>query len=207
MRKIEGTAEDFANITWPANANATLVLSLTAVVGSVVGIPANLAVLYLSFFSSNIVGDYKYFIANLALCDLSYCLSTIFQCAVHLHHRFGYVPMDVTTCSWQTLVAYTAGLCLGFAMPLSSINRFAAIVLDKDWFSDKRPVILLCLTSYIPIIHQILSSLFAPYVVYYPYCNYTWYVPYSIEPLFAYVIAIVYPTIIFCNYRIHRVLM
>jgi hypothetical protein len=207
MREIAGTMEDFANKTWPANANATLSLSLTAFISCSIGVPANILVICLSLFSSKIQGEYKYFIANLAFCDLSYCLSCLFQCVFHLYHRFGNVPMNVTRCNWQTFLPYTTGLCTGFAIPLASINRYVVIVLDKDyWFEKKRTVLLLCLTAYIPVSYMVISFLFSPYVVYFPYCNYTSYIPFGIEPFFAYVIAIVYPTIIFCNYRLYRVL-
>jgi hypothetical protein len=62
------------------------------------------------------------------------------------------------------------------------------------------------LSSYIPILVQIFTALFAPFVIFYPFYNYIYYMPYALELQFAYIGIIVYPTIIFCNYRIYCVL-
>ena len=39
------------------------------IITATLGAPANLFVLYLSFFSPLVSGDFKYFLANLAICD------------------------------------------------------------------------------------------------------------------------------------------
>jgi hypothetical protein len=206
MREIAGTRKEFANISWPVNEQETFGLLLQTMISCPIGIPVNLLVLFISFRCSKIDGDYKYFLANLSMCDLLYLLSTLFVSCYHLYHRLLNIPMNAVQCSVETIFGYTAGLCVGFAIPLASINRYFMIVRNaENWFTKKR-IIIICLTAYIPFIYPVTIFLFAPYTVAYYRCRYTLYIPFLIEAFFAYVIVIVYPTIMFCNFMIYRVL-
>lgn len=98
MRVAEGSVADFANITWPANANATLSFAFETGLSTLGGIPLNLFVLYLTFRSSLIAGNYKYFLANLAFCDLVASLLNILQLSYHLYSLIYEIPLNITKC-------------------------------------------------------------------------------------------------------------
>uniref|UniRef100_A0A914VUM8 G-protein coupled receptors family 1 profile domain-containing protein n=1 Tax=Plectus sambesii TaxID=2011161 RepID=A0A914VUM8_9BILA len=112
MRNIEDLASNYANKTWPANPNATLGFTLFSVVSGAFGIPTNLMVLLLSIFSSKINGNYKYFVANLALLDLIFCFSEVGVMAFHVYHRFADVPFTATKCSMITAIPYGIGMSM-----------------------------------------------------------------------------------------------
>jgi hypothetical protein len=138
MRKSLGPLADFANVTWPANPNGTLSIILEVFFTSLGGIPANLLVLYLSFFGKGIVGNYKYFLANLAVCDLLSCLATIFQLCVHLYHLLGGIPFNTTTYYIQLFPEWCFGFCAAATLPFASINRYFVICRNQnEWFTRK----------------------------------------------------------------------
>lgn len=206
MREIAGLRSDYVNVTWPAYPNSTFLTVSSAIVCSTFGVPANLLVLLLSFSSAEIIGNYKYFIANLAFFDLVYCFGAIFQAASQAYYYFVNVSMNTVSCTLQVVFAYTGGLSLGCALPLTSLNRYLVIVKDKDEWFTRKVVVLICMTALLPFFYPIIVFLFAPYVVDDPMCSYTLYIPFSIEPFFVYVIAFCYPLLMFCNYKLYRVL-
>jgi hypothetical protein len=126
MREAVGTAVEFANITWPANANVTFPMAIDFLITNIGGVPANLLVLYISFFSPLVSGEYKYFLANLAFCDLSYCLSSIFAWTYHMVHYLYDIPMNATRCTVQTVFPYMSGFCMSMAIPLSILFLYVA---------------------------------------------------------------------------------
>uniref|UniRef100_A0A914XTE4 G-protein coupled receptors family 1 profile domain-containing protein n=1 Tax=Plectus sambesii TaxID=2011161 RepID=A0A914XTE4_9BILA len=205
MRVAAGSVNDFANVTWPANANATLSLSLFFGVASFGGIPANLLVIYVSFRSSLVTGNYKYFLANLAICDLAACFANMFQFFYHLYHLLCEVPLDITKCHVQTAFPYTFGFCMVAALPLASINRYCVICRDLEAWFTKRKILLLCLTAYFPLLYPIIDFLFAPQAVYYTnLCTYTLFTPFNPEWIFFVLGIYVYPSLIFSNMGVYK---
>ena len=90
------------------------------------GIISNILVLVISFYPRNaITGDYKYFLANLNLCDLFYGLAQLFQ-GFHMVHW-------VKPVSNTILCKLTGGLelwgetMLILTLPFVSLNRYIKI--------------------------------------------------------------------------------
>lgn len=166
FRPILNTSAEYANFHFPAVHEATLPgmmdMSLVIISG---GILANLFILYLSFFNPLVTGNFKYFMANLAFCDLCYSLSVCFATFSLMYHDFMNVPYTATTC-YATIVfpIVFSGCMLGFAIPLTAANRYVVIVMGReDWFTNRR-MFLLCICSYLPLICPLIDFLFAPYV-------------------------------------------
>jgi hypothetical protein len=183
FRPIINTSADYANFHFPAQHQTTLAvileLCLILLCG---GIPANLFVIYLSFCSPIIMGNFKYIMANVAISDLCCNLSRCFGACYHMYYDFMNVPYTATTCYARVVFNYAFSLCLfGFALPLTAINRYVVIVLERnDWFTKKR-VFLLCICTYLPLIVPLIDFLFAPYVTTYNDCDFVLYTPYTIE--------------------------
>jgi hypothetical protein len=204
MRQSVGSIADFENVTWPANTNVTLALSLAAITSSF-GIPANLLVLYISFYSELVVGNYKYFLANLAVTDLFDCFSTIYQLLFHLYHLHYNVPLNISRCYYMVIPAYMFGFIMGFALPLASINRYCVICLDKEeWFTSKK-IAMLCALAYFPILFPIIDFLFAYEVVAYcDICAYNYFTPFNPEWIVILLVICSLPTLIFCNLKMYK---
>jgi hypothetical protein len=206
MRQPVGDVAEFSNLSWPSNSNLTLAMSLDILFSCPIGIPANFIVIYLSFFSSHINGEFKYFIGNLAVCDLLFCFTLLFQSMFHIYHRAWNLPMTLMKCTIQSGLTYGAGPTAGFALPLATINRYLVVVQSKDeWFS-RRNILLMCMTSYIPMLLPVIVLAFATQVIDYPYCGFALYVPWVIESSLAITIVVAYPIVMFCNFSLFRVL-
>jgi hypothetical protein len=206
MDKVVGSAVAYKNITWPADNNATLTLFLHTFASFAFGIPTSLFVLLVSFFSSKIEGNYKYFIANSAFFDLGYCTAQVFVLCFHLYHIYFNVPMNAVKCTILSFAPNTTGMCLCFAIPLTSVNRYFVIVKGKEKWFTKKLIVLICMTALFPILYPIKTFLFARYITICPYCQYSLYIPYSLDIFLIYIIFVSYTALIFCNYSIYRVL-
>jgi hypothetical protein len=183
FRPILNTSAEYANFHFPANHETTLpyIMNLSSVIFSG-AIMANLFILYLSFFSPLLTGNFKYFIANLALCDLGLNLSVCFGACSQMYHDFLNVPFTASTCYATMVFAYAFAACIfGFALPLTAANRYVVIVmLSNDWFTNRR-VFMLCICCYLPLIVPLIDFLFAPYVTNYVDCDFIPYTPYTAE--------------------------
>uniref|UniRef100_A0A914VG82 G-protein coupled receptors family 1 profile domain-containing protein n=1 Tax=Plectus sambesii TaxID=2011161 RepID=A0A914VG82_9BILA len=204
MRKAAGTFAEFSNISWPANPNITLPITLDFLISNIGGVPANLLVLYISFFNPLVTGHYKYFLANLALCDLSYCFSALFSWAFHIVHYLADIPMNATKCSLQTIFPYMFGFCMVTAIPLASISQFIVLVRGKNTWLTRNRAISMCCIAYLPAIWPLMEFTMAPYVVQYSRCNYSLYIPFMPEIILFFLLAYFGPTLIFCNVSIYR---
>jgi hypothetical protein len=205
MRQSVGSIADFENVTWPVNTNVTLALSLSAITSSVGGIPANLLVLYISFYSKLVVGNYKYFLANLAVTDLFNCFTTIYQLLFHLYHLHYDVPLNISRCYYMVFPAYMFGFYMSASLPLASINRYCVICLDKEeWFTTKR-IAMLCALACFPILFPIIDFLFAYEVVAYcDFCAYNYFTPFNPEWIIIVLGIYVCPSLIFCNLKVYK---
>ena len=183
FRPILNTSAEYANFHFPAQQQLTypsiLYLICHILSGSIV---PNLFVLYLSFFSPLLTGNFKYFIANLALCDLCLDFTLCFEAYSQIYHDFMNVPYTATTCYAKEIFIYAFCMCeMGFALPLIAVNRYVVIVMQhNDWFT-KRRVFLLCVCSYLPLTWPLVDFLFAPYVTDYMDCDFIIYTPYIME--------------------------
>src|ERR1700679_4042421 len=63
----------------------TNIIYLQIYMGFAVGIPLNLLVMYISFINNEIKENYKYFLGNLALCDILLLCSLVLSNFVHLY--------------------------------------------------------------------------------------------------------------------------
>jgi hypothetical protein len=183
FRPILNISAEYANFHFPAQHQTTYPLIMYLILHILSGsILPNLFVLYLSFFSPLITGNFKYFIANFALCDLCFTLSMYFEACSQIYHEFMNVPYTATTCYAKAVFPYAFALCeLGFALPLIAANRYVVIVIQhNDWFT-KRRVFLLCVCSYLPLTWPLVDFLFAPYVTDYLDCDFIIYTPYIAE--------------------------
>ncbi len=163
---IVNTSAEYANFKFPASHELTIPFTILAIVIICSGgILANLFVLYLSFFSPSVIGNFKYFIANLALCDLCFNLSLIFAAFFQLYHDLMNVPYTATTFYVQLMFPWVMMYVSLFAVTLTAANRYVVIVLGRnDWFTVRR-VSLLCVCSYLPLTIALVDFLFPPYVV------------------------------------------
>ncbi len=163
---ISNTSAEYANYLFPAPHEFTLplIMDMTLIIFSG-GILANLFVLYLSFFSPLVIGNFKYFTANLAFSDLCLNLAMCFTTLSQMYHDFMNVPYTATT-FYATIafpLVFIISVC--FSMTLTAANRYIVIVMGRnDWFT-KRRVFLLCICSYLSLIVPPIFFLFAPYVV------------------------------------------
>ena len=183
FRPILNTSSEYANFHFPAQHQATLpqimMLSLAIFSG---GILANLLVLYLSFFSPLVVGNFKYFMANLAFCDLCYILSVCFEACSQMYHEFMNVPFSATTCYASIIFQFVFSACMmGFALPLTAANRYIVIVMRRENWLTNRRVFMLCVCSYLPLTWPLIDFFFAPYVTDYLDCDFIIYTPYILE--------------------------
>jgi hypothetical protein len=183
FRPILNTSAEYANFHFPAQHLTTypfiLYLSCHILSGSIL---PNLFIIYLSIFSPLLNGHFKYFMANLALCDLCFNLSMLFAASSQIYHDFLNVPFTATTCYARSAFPYAFGLCeMGFALPLIAANRYVVIVMQRnDWFTNRR-VFLLCICCYLPLIIPLVDFLFAPYVTDFMDCDFIIYTPYIVE--------------------------
>jgi hypothetical protein len=180
FRPILNTSAEYANFTFPAQHQATLPfimgMGFYILSGAIV---ANLFVIYLSFYSPLITGKFKYFMANVALCDLCLNLSVCFEACSQMYHDFMNVPYTATTCYVKGIFPYAfSGCMMGFALPLTAVSRYIVIVMRcEDWLTKPR-VFLLCACSYLPLTWPLVDLLFAPYVTNYLDCDFILYTPY-----------------------------
>ncbi len=182
FRPILNTSAEYANFHFPAQHETTLphmmLMSLHIFTGAIV---ANIFVLYLSFFSPLVTGNFKYFMTNVALCDLCIILSVCFETCAQMYHDFMNVPYTATSCYARIVfpIAFSAWMC--FALPLIAVNRYVVIVMQRnDWFTNRR-VFLLCVCCYLPLTIPLVDFLFAPYVTNYFDCDFIIYTPYILE--------------------------
>jgi hypothetical protein len=182
FRPILNTSAEYANFHFPAQHEATLPymmeMSLYIFTGAFV---ANLFVIYLSFFSPLITGNFKYFMGNVAFCDLCIILSVCYETCAQMYHDFMNVPYTATSCYARMVFPIAFAACMCIALPLTAVNRYVVIVLGRDdWFTN-RSVFLLCVGSYLPLIGPLTDFLFAPYVTNFIDCDFILYTPYIDE--------------------------
>ena len=180
---ILNTSAEYANFHFPIPHEVTFpVIMDTSLIIFSGSILANLFVLYLSFFSPLVTGNFKYFMANLALCDLCFNLSVCFEACSQMYHDFMNVPFTATTCYARGVFPFAFAACMMcFALPLIAANGYVVIVMRcEDWFTNRR-VFLLCMCSYLPLTVPLVDFLFAPYVTNYFDCDFILYTPYIIE--------------------------
>jgi hypothetical protein len=182
FRPILNTSAEYANFYFPAQHETTLPYMMGMIFYIFTGaIVANLFVIYLSFFSPLVTGNFKYFMANVALCDLCGILSVCFETCAQMYHDFMNVPYTATSCYARIIFPLAFAACMCFALPLVAVNRYVVIVMQRnDWFT-KRRVFLLCVCSYLPLIGPLIDLLFAPYVTDYIDCDFILYTPYIYE--------------------------
>jgi hypothetical protein len=163
---IVNTSAEFANVYFTVSHELTIPLIILAcVIIFSGGILANLFVLYLSFFSPLVTGSFKYFMGNLAFCDLCFNLSLIFAAFFQLYHDLMNVPYTAKTMSIPIMLPWVMIYCIFLAATLTNINRYVVIVMGRnDWFT-KRRVFLLCVCSYLPVTMALVDFLFASYVI------------------------------------------
>jgi hypothetical protein len=183
FRPILNTSAEYANFHFPAQHQFTLpvIMDMSLVIFSG-GILSNLFVLYLSFCSPLVIGHAKYFVANLALCDLCFNLSICCAACSQMYHDFMNVSYTAATCYASYVFPFAFGACMmGFALPLTAANRYIVIVMRReDWITNRR-VFLLCVCSYLPLTWLLVDFLFAPYVSNFAACDFIIYTPYIIE--------------------------
>jgi hypothetical protein len=205
MRPIIGERSDFANQSWPAT-NDSLVDFVATFDSIVIFAPANLFVLYISFFSKSVVGNYKYFIANQAFCDLLLNFAAIFACLFHqICEKFS-IPMTVNSCLFDMALRYMPAMCVQLALPLISINRYFVIVKKNDEMFTTKLIVFLCFTTYAPFLWPLIEFVFAPYVSYIYICGLYPMVPFFWESWLLLIAIYIPTTVIFCNYNIYAVL-
>jgi hypothetical protein len=126
------TRTELFNITWPANNSESFAFVFIPLINCSIGIPVNLLVLFLSFCSPHIKGNYKYFLANLSICNLMSLSCLIFEGFFHLYYVIFDVPMNVFRCTLENIIGYAARLCLGYAMPFTWLNRYFVIARNQE---------------------------------------------------------------------------
>lgn len=138
IRTAIGTSVQYANVTFPAHVDINLTIALGFFLTNIVGLPANILIIYLSFCVPSITGHFKYFLANLALCDLGICVTVSHSCIFHLWHVVAGTPMTATKCTVGFIYTFAFAMCMTYNIPLASANRYMVIVHGKDhWFTKK----------------------------------------------------------------------
>ena len=126
------------------------------------GISANLFIVYLSFCSKHIKDDFRLFFGNLAIVDALFAFCGLLQNLVRpflLHSLkladsiYFYTLFHVVTASFSASMVS--------AIALVSFHRYMLIIQDKKGFFTKPRIILLCLSTYYPMIwvFSILASM------------------------------------------------
>jgi hypothetical protein len=204
MRTIAGLYSAFANESWPLNGTYTSSLAFAFINSCAIGILPNLIVVYLSFFCRHVKGEFKYFLGNLAIIDLLLCCSNFSAWLIQTEFIAHNWLSNVIWCTIQTEPPFTFAIASAMALPLISVNRYFVIVRESTWFNVKH-IALLCLYPYSILIWWILDVAYAPYVSVFARCGYTLYTPYVPE-IFIIPIVIGYFILIFCNWKIYRLI-
>uniref|UniRef100_A0A914WHC5 G-protein coupled receptors family 1 profile domain-containing protein n=1 Tax=Plectus sambesii TaxID=2011161 RepID=A0A914WHC5_9BILA len=204
MREPIASRADFSNVTWPVFLNVSTTFTFDAINSCALGVPLNLIIVYLSFISAKVDGDFKYFLGNLAVADLGFCFGNVYNWAQHFYFVKKEIPSNVITCSLQGSFGYGFGFATALALPLLPLNRYCVIVQKSKWFT-KSHTFLLCLIPYIlGFIGEIYDVFFAQSITFYPRCGfhvYTQFIPeFLIVP-----IAAGYTAAIYCNFKVHKI--
>jgi hypothetical protein len=149
------------------------------------GILLNLMVAYISFVKKGIVGNYKFFLGNLAIGEI------LFHCSLFVWEVGYFAPLIfngpiVYTPFWCTILicwGEALGVIFMNALPLIFINRYIIIVLNKNDFFTKRKIFFMCLFTYWPVLYPILYSAFPMRMVLYEtnFCGHIYYFPFIRE--------------------------
>ena len=82
-----------SNVTsWPINSELITTYTFDMLLSCTLGLPLNIIVIFLSFKSEKLTGTYKYFLGNLALWDVAYCVAITIPLSsllLHIHNDIG----------------------------------------------------------------------------------------------------------------------
>lgn len=203
MRYIDELYSDFFNRSWLLNETYSSTIAFGFINSCALGLPLNLIVVYLSFFSGHVKGEFKYFFGNLAILDILYCLTLFSAWLIQELFISNNWESNVIWCTIQVHPPFVFAMASAMAAPLISINRYFVIVHDSTWFTVKH-IAILCLYPYsIVLVWLLFDLLYAPYVSVFVRCGYILYTPFIPEVFFV-PIVLGYFAVIFCNWKIYR---
>lgn len=142
-----------------------------------IGIPLNLFVVYLSFVNKSIQNNYKYFLGNIAICDILFLYGLLMLDLVHTYvveNNLIYTPF---LCTMYRIWGQTFCVCYFHSQPLVSINRYVVVVRQNDDFFTNRVVLILCMLVYWPILYPILAFACPTHLVRDVLCGYMYWFP------------------------------
>jgi hypothetical protein len=149
-----------------------------------VGVPLNMLNIYLSFFEKTLIGNYKYFLGNLAISEILFLVSLLESNLVHLfviNNNLNYTPFLCTMYRiWQD---HTPTSIL-YAISMISVNRYVTIVHSNETFFTNRRVFFICFATYLPLLTSVVPILFPLYMLYDDFCGYIYWFPLIRELLF-----------------------
>ena len=180
-------------------------LLVDAISSSTLGLPLNLLIIFLSFFSAEIDGEFKYFLGTLAVWDSAYCMVMIGAFLFQLVHSNFRLNATIFHCSLINHSAYGCGIAMVLTLPLIAINRYVVIVQQRIDFFTKRKTVLMCLYPCLVLIWPLIDFTIAPYATDYPRCGLVYYTPYLVE-VFVVPVAGSYALIAFCQLKLYRFL-
>ena len=149
-----------------------IVSPFPTVVLSLFGIACSSFVIFLSVKLPKSSGSFRYFMGNLALADSLFLVAIVFaQC-----HGLVFYKMEwyytATLCTIEVKTPQFFGMCMIYALPLCSYNRYRILVLDKPDLTKKQALLLCCL-PYLSLLHAVIVPLFGPVVYKYGWrCGY-----------------------------------
>lgn len=143
-------ANDSATYPVRQDGNTRFVIEQKYVAFSV-GVPLNILVIYISLFNKKIEHNYKYLLANLAVCDILFLGALLLSNIIYLHIRSTSGNFTPFSCTLYAVPQYAAGACMISAICLISVNRYFVIVRDKSSLFEGKRMFLACLLVYIPV--------------------------------------------------------
>ncbi len=170
-------------------------------VSNAIGIPVNLLVLYLSFIDKTIKKNYKYFLGNIAICNLFTLLSILFMNFLEKYLTDSDLLFTPFLCTLYEIWFQTFATCYYNSIPLVSIHRYMIIVREMDHVFTNKIILCMCLSVYWPILYPILAF-GSPTHLLRVYCGYMYWFPFIRE--FMLVPAIILSIAsIFCIVKFH----
>jgi hypothetical protein len=146
-----------------------------------VGVPLNLLVMHLSFIDKKIEANYKYFLGNLAICDILFLIGLLISNLVNVYivsNNMNYTPFS---CTLYRIWMQAFAVCMLNSLPIISINRYITLVKQKPGLFTNKLIFIICLLVYWPVFYVVLTLAFPMYMVKDIFCGYNYWFPFIRE--------------------------
>ena len=151
-----------------------------------------------------ISGNYKYFVANLAICDIGLSSSGLFYggYTAFVFHTGRKLTALSCTLLYGPIFAFSFSMVIACNMII--INRYLVIVKDREQFFTPKVIFLACLLCYSPLLSLFINLAFGRYITDHPGpCKVIFIPSLPLPDLFAIPIGLVYCTGFYCSYKIY----